>query len=197
MLPIVGTVLSLISMSVEAQRLRWTPELGLESRVFFSAPQFEDQFAGVQNSLIMTGDLQWVSADRRTRVAVEPFLRVDSRDSERTYADIREASLFRRFGEWDMLAGVTQVFWGVAESRNVVDVINQFDTVEDFDQGEKLGQLSLRLGRRTSVGRVEAFYLPFFRKQRLPGRDGPQLKQQHFEKERYILHRLTENYAQD
>ncbi|MEO1080312.1 MAG: hypothetical protein AAFY29_12215 [Pseudomonadota bacterium] len=171
-LPIVVAVLSLISISVEAQRLRWTPELGLESRVFFSAPQFEDQFAGVQNSLIMTGDLQWVSADRRTRVAVEPFLRVDSRDSERTYADIREASVFRRFGEWDLLAGVTQVFWGVAESRNVVDVINQFDTVEDFDQGEKLGQPALRLGRRTRVGRVEAFYLPFFRKQRLPGRDG-------------------------
>ncbi|MEM1191605.1 MAG: hypothetical protein AAGI72_23940 [Pseudomonadota bacterium] len=144
----------------------------MESRGFFDDPQFEDQFAGAQSAVILTGNLQWTSGDRSVRAAFEPFLRLDSRDSKRSYADLREASVTRRSGEWDILAGVTRVFWGVAESRNVVDVINQFDSVEDFDQGEKLGQPTLRLGRRLPFGRVEAYYLPYFREQRLPGPTG-------------------------
>lgn len=155
-----------------AQTLRVTPEVAVEARLFPESPQFDDQLETLQPSLILTGDLRWTSKERHTRILFEPFVRLDGQDNERTYGDIREASVTRRFGEWDLLLGVTQVFWGVAESRNIVDVINQFDTVEDFDQGEKLGQPAIRVGRRTDIGRFQAYYLPFFREQILPGRDG-------------------------
>ena len=158
--------------AASAQSVRISPEVAVEGRFFFEDPQFPGQLDNFQGNLILTGDARWTSRDRDTRILFEPFLRLDTEDGERTYADIREASIARRFGDWDVLFGVTQVFWGVAESRNVVDIINTFDTIEDFDQGEKLGQPALRIGKRTDIGRFEAYYLPFFREQIFPGEDG-------------------------
>ena len=155
-----------------AQSFRISPQVGVEGRFFFESPQFPDQFETFQGNLILTGDARWTSQDRDTRILFEPFLRLDTEDNERTYFDIREASIARRFGDWDVLVGATQVFWGVAESRNVVDIVNTFDTIEDFDQSEKLGQPAIRIGRRTDIGRFEAYYLPFFREQIFPGEDG-------------------------
>lgn len=156
-----------------AQTPDFRPEVGAELRVFASDPQFADQFETAQGALILTGEGSWRSRDRDTRVLFEPFVRIDGQDAARTYADLREASLSHRIDQdWDVLVGVSQVFWGVAESRNVVDVINQFDTVEDIDEGEKLGQLLLRLTRRSDVGTFEVYYLPFFRERPFPGPDG-------------------------
>ena len=155
-----------------AQSLRITPEVAVEGRVFFDEPQFGDQFDDFQGGLVLGGDLRWTSKDRNMRILFEPYVRLDAEDDERTYADVREASLSRRFGDWDVLVGVSQVFWGVAESRNVVDIINQFDTIEDFDQGEKLGQPMARVSRRTDIGTFEVYYLPFFREQIFPGDNG-------------------------
>lgn len=158
--------------SAHAQSWRVSPEAALETRLFVEEPAFPEQLDTVQAALILTGDARWTSSDRNRRVLIEPYVRLDSADTERTYVDLREASMSWRAGDWDVLAGVSQVFWGVAESRNVVDIINQFDAIEDFDEGEKLGQPMLRVSRRTDVGSFEAFYLPFFRERRFPGADG-------------------------
>lgn len=155
-----------------AQSLRITPQVAAEGRIFFEDPQFADQFESFQGGLILGGDLRWTSGDRNTRILFEPYVRLDTEDNERTYADIREASISRRLGDWNVLIGVGQVFWGVAESRNVVDIVNQFDTIEDFDQGEKLGQPMVRVSKRTNIGTLEGYYLPFFREQLFPGQAG-------------------------
>ncbi|MEL6361962.1 MAG: hypothetical protein AAFR21_12840 [Pseudomonadota bacterium] len=167
-----GGLLPAALSPASAQSLRVTPEVAVEGRFFFDEPQFPGQFENFQGGLILGGDLRWTSKDRNTRILFEPYVRLDTEDGERTYADIREASVSRRMGDWNVLVGVSQVFWGVAESRNVVDVINQFDTIEDFDQGEKLGQPMVRLSKRTDIGTFEAYYLPFFREQLFPGGDG-------------------------
>ncbi|MEM9897803.1 MAG: hypothetical protein AAF742_00315 [Pseudomonadota bacterium] len=169
---ICGGLLPAAFSPTAAQSLRITPEVAAEGRFFFDDPQFADQFDNFQGGLILGGDLRWTSKDRNTRILFEPYIRLDTEDDERTYADIREASIARRFGDWNVLVGVSQVFWGVAESRNVVDIINQFDTIEDFDQGEKLGQPMVRISKRTDIGTFEAYYLPFFREQLFPGEDG-------------------------
>lgn len=156
-----------------AQRFDVNPEVSFEARVFAEDPQFPYQFETVQGGLILSGEAQWRSRDRDTRLLFEPYIRLDSEDDERTYIDIREASFSREINrDWDVLIGISQVFWGVAESRNVVDIINQFDTVEDFDEGEKLGQPMIRVTRRGDFGTLEAYYLPFFRERQFPGQQG-------------------------
>ncbi|MEO1039591.1 MAG: hypothetical protein AAFX09_08595 [Pseudomonadota bacterium] len=156
-----------------AQSVDLRPEAGVELRAFANDPQFADQLETLQGSLILTGEARWRSHDRDTRVVVEPFVRLDSADEERTYFDLREASLSREINrEWDILLGVSEVFWGRTESRNVVDVINQIDAVEDVDESEKLGQPMIRVSRRGNIGTIDAFYLPYFRERRFPGAEG-------------------------
>lgn len=166
-------VMLLCVIPIAAVAFDFRPELGIESRFFLNGPAFPEQDDSIQASMILSGEGRWRSSDRDTRILFEPFVRIDSVDDERSYVDIREASISHEINrDWDVLVGVSQVFWGVAESRNVVDVINQFDTVEDIDEGEKLGQPMIRLTRRSDIGTVELYYLPFFRERRFPGDEG-------------------------
>ncbi|MEO1037860.1 MAG: hypothetical protein AAFX44_20115 [Pseudomonadota bacterium] len=148
------------------------PQISLEARAFAADAQFPDQLDTAQFGVILSGDASWRSDDRRTRFDVEPYLRIDSEDSRRGYVDIRELSVAHDFGEWDLVFGISQVFWGVAESRNVVDVVNQFDTLEGIDEDEKLGQPMLRASRKFGRGNIELLYLPYFREREFPGSDG-------------------------
>ena len=68
------------------------------------------------------------------------FGRVDQHDRNRTHGDIREGFFELFFNEWTLGFGIHKVFWGVTESRHLVDIINQNDLVEDFDNDIKLGQ---------------------------------------------------------
>ncbi|MEM7435994.1 MAG: hypothetical protein AAF436_12635 [Myxococcota bacterium] len=68
------------------------------------------------------------------------FGRVDQHDPKRTHGDIREAFFELFFDAWSFGFGVHKVFWGVTESKHLVDIINQTDLVEDFDADIKLGQ---------------------------------------------------------
>jgi len=174
LLRLLACSLWLLSSSTQANRFSLTPEVGLESRYFPQSPAYAQQFSGVQASLLLNVDGRWVSTDRKQRIKFEPFLRLDSRDAERSHFDLRELNYSQRFGDWDVLLGNGQIFWGVAESRNVVDVINQFDTVENSDETDKLGQPLLRLGKFTDIGRFEAYYLPYFRERTFPGVEGRQ-----------------------
>jgi hypothetical protein len=68
------------------------------------------------------------------------FGRIDQHDRNRTHGDIREGFFELFFDEWTVGFGIHKVFWGVTESRHLVDIINQTDLVEDFDTDIKLGQ---------------------------------------------------------
>lgn len=109
-------------------------------------------------------------------LVLKPFLRWDSADARRTHWDIREAYglFFGEFedSEWELRAGIDKVFWGVAESRHLVDVINQTDLIESPDQEEKLGQPMVHFTWLNDLGAFEAFALPYFRKRTFQGRAG-------------------------
>jgi hypothetical protein len=68
------------------------------------------------------------------------FGRVDQHDRNRTHGDIREGFFELFFDQWTFGFGIHKVFWGVTESKHLVDIINQTDLVEDFDTDVKLGQ---------------------------------------------------------
>jgi hypothetical protein len=100
------------------------------------------------------------------------FGRVDSDDDERTHADIRELSFVHAARDYEVRLGVRKVFWGVTESRHLVDVINQTDFVEDIDNEDKLGQPMINLAWISDFGTWDAFWLPYFRERTFPGEDG-------------------------
>jgi len=64
------------------------------------------------------------------------------------------------------------VFWGVTESRHLVDVINQTDFVEDIDGEDKLGQQMVQLNLQRSWGSLGIFVMPGFRQRTFAGSEG-------------------------
>ena len=165
---------AMISSSALASDFSFTPSVTTEFRYFPESPAYDGQLEYFQPSVYFSGEGRWISKDRKKRLQFEPFLRVDVQDDERSHFDIRELNYSQRFSNFDLLIGNAQIFWGVAESRNVVDVINQFDEVENSDETDKLGQPLIRFGKFTDIGRFEVYYLPYFRERTFPGVDGRQ-----------------------
>lgn len=141
--------------------------VAIESRYFVEGPASNAQIDGLQSSLVLEPEFQFQS-ENGVVWRVAPFLRVDSRDSQRTHSDVREASAEFIEGNWDVLVGVSRVFWGVTESRHLVNVVNQVDVFEGLDEESFLGQPMVRVGVQGSWGRVESFLMTGFRERSTP-----------------------------
>jgi len=113
---------------------------------------------------------EWLEGD--LAFTLTPFLRLDGADDRRTHADLREAKLDWRAGNWSVTAGADFVFWGKTEAVHLVDIVNSADGVESPDLEDKLGQPMLRVAYWSEWGRISAFYLPYFREPSFAGTDG-------------------------
>lgn len=143
---------------LEAQG-RWFPEAGLWPEQTHWDPS-------------LAARIDWQRRFGILDVVIAPFVRWDAVDKERTHADLREASIRFEAADWDWQIGIGQVFWGVAESRHLIDIINQADQVEDIDEEERLGQPMIRASRSGDWGTLDLFVLPWFRERTYPGPHG-------------------------
>jgi len=105
-------------------------------------------------------------------ITITPFVRVDQRDDERTHFDFRELLFGYVADSYELKVGLGKVFWGVAESVNLVDVVNQSDSVEGAGSDDKLGQPMINLLLNGDWGDLELYLLPGFRERTFAGVDG-------------------------
>ena len=91
------------------------------------------------------------------------FLRADNKDNERNHIDLREFYWLPLAGDSELRVGVNTLFWGVTESRHLVDVVNQIDQVEGIDGEDKLGQPMIHLKHYQDWGVIDFLLLPGFR----------------------------------
>lgn len=146
--------------------------VGFEVRGFMDAATLEDQDDRAQFSVFAEPEWEWSDASRSNQVGVTLFGRWDSVDVRRSHVDVREMFWRHIGGDWEVVAGVNRVFWGVTESRHLVNVLNQIDNVENVDEEDFLGQPMVELAMQKDFGRFSAFYLPYFRERTFPGGDG-------------------------
>jgi hypothetical protein len=146
-------------------------ELETEYRYFLEEAQFPDQLDHYPAMAIRPEySLEW--NDGYESINFTGFFRLD-RDDERTHWDIRELYYQKAKNNWELSIGLKKVYWGVAESNHLVDIINQTDAVETFDGEEKLGQPMVQFNYITNgLGTFSAFYLPYHRKRTFPGEKG-------------------------
>ena len=145
--------------------------VAVESRWFPHQAQFPDQFEGAQNSIVL--EPEWdIYINDSQQISFIPFARLDARDNRRTHSDIREAYWLYIQNDWELLLGINRVFWGVTESRHLVNIINQVDQVENIDEEDFLGQPMINLAIQKDYGRFSFFILPYFRERTFPGEDG-------------------------
>jgi len=144
-----------------------------EFRLFTSKPAFPEQDTStLPPSLALEPEYLYEWNDGNDRLTVVPFLRVDAADDERTHADLRELNWLHIGSNWDLRIGLGKVFWGVTESRHLVDIINQTDFVENIDGEDKLGQPMVNLNLLRDWGSLRLFVLPGFRERTFSGREG-------------------------
>lgn len=145
--------------------------IGADARTFFESAQFQGQ-ESANGSIVLQPELYYDWDSSRQSLLFVPFIREDSADSARSHADIRELTWLLAREQWELRIGVRQVFWGVAESNHLVDIINQTDLVENPDGEDKLGQPMVNLALIRPWGTIDLFVLPGFRERTFPGRSG-------------------------
>ena len=142
-----------------------------ETRVFIS-----DSDSGAShhfsNSISLSPELYWEWANEKYTFLFSPFLRIDQKDPDRTHLDIREFTYSINEYDWELRLGLRKLFWGVAESNHLIDVINQSDSVENLDLEDKLGQPMVNLAFIRDWGSIDLFVLPFFRERTFVGVEG-------------------------
>ena len=118
----------------------------------------------------------YVEDDEGRSFTITPFFRYDAGDPDRTHADLREAFLLlygdAGEGEWELRLGVDRVFWGVVESRPLVDIVNQTDLVEQPNEKTKMGQPMVHVTWSGDWGALELFGLTGHRSRTFPGAHG-------------------------
>lgn len=146
-------------------------EIGFEGRLFFQDPRFAGQ-PGANGSISFLPEFYASWDNNNQSLLFVPFARFDQHDPQRTHFDIRELGYIYAASDWELRAGIRKVFWGVAESNHLVDIINQTDFVENIDLEDKLGQTMINLAFIRDWGTVDLFILPGFRERTFPGRKG-------------------------
>lgn len=143
--------------------------IALDSRAFLNKAVHEGQKQGTGVSVIFEPELVMGETEK---IKAVPFVQWDSVDSKRTHQDVRELYYLLERDKFEILAGYSRVFWGVTESRHLVNIINQIDTVVDVDEEDYLGQPMFMFARFTDLGTFRAFVMPYFRTRDYAGRSG-------------------------
>jgi len=167
-----GTGLALglaLAAPAAAQQLEFSGAITAQARGFLGAPVFAGQNPNLyQPSLAFDGraSLDWNGG--ADRLVVAPFARFGPNDGGRNHVDLREAYWLHQGNGWSLTLGIDKVFWGVTESRNLVDIVNQDDVLEDMGGGAKLGQPMVGLSFYGDLGALDIYVLPAFRPREFP-----------------------------
>lgn len=147
-----------------AQDIRFEGEAGFIARTFFKDGALPGQI-GSGTSLIGTLQLG-VTADLSFgRFVGELQASKDDRTGVTDF-DISKAYLEGDIGQMRWLVGSDVVFWGVVESYNPVNIINQRGSFADIAEDQRLGQPMVKLSFDTdNLGTFSLFGLLDFREQ--------------------------------
>jgi len=163
-----GVLLALLLALTPAASAEIRGYFALESRSYLENADYGQD--NQQNSFVF--EPEYYFEGESSLFTAQLFVREDSMDDERSHADIRELSWLYYSDDWELRLGISKVFWGVAESQHLVDIINQTDAVENVDGEDKLGQPMINLTLIRDWGNVDLFVLPYFRERTFTGVDG-------------------------
>jgi len=109
--------------------------------------------------------------DGTVKVMVDANARYNHRDDRRSRGDFNELAVGYFNEHMDITAGILTEFWGVTESRHLVDILNQTNVAENIDEEVKLGQPMMKTQFHHDWGNVQLYWLPVFRERIYPGNE--------------------------
>jgi hypothetical protein len=164
--------LPIVSLTADSASAQATLSISAQASAY-AASTPEHALAGAPLEAAIEFDGRFASEFRNGEIEIDgrPFLRFDP-TGDRSRFDLTEASLTRLDDFWEVSIGMKEIAWGVAESRNPVDGLNQRELVGVADDYRRLGQLSLNLTVMRRWGTIDAFLLPWFRERSFTGHAG-------------------------
>ena len=169
---VLSTFVASFVASSEIKAGELSGNISLEGRYFNSDGAFAGQQKKGGISLSLQPEYKHKWNNDHSQFTFSPFYRWDNQDKERSHADIRQLDYVTSKGDWEFQVGIGKVYWGVAESQHLVDIINQTDAVEGLDGEDKLGQPMFRMSRLSDNGSLDLYVLPYFRERTFVGSKG-------------------------
>lgn len=155
----------------KAESVVFSGDAGVDYRYFVSSPLYSSQVDGQLPEWVFEPELMLRSGDN-TLYRYKGFYRFGSDEGWRDHWDIRELYWLYMGDQIDFTVGIVKVFWGVTESRHLVDVINQSDMYENIDEEQKLGQPAISVSVTKNWGTLSLYWLPYFRARDFSGTKG-------------------------
>lgn len=153
-------------------------DASIEQRLFFNRPSPELPPDKVdsgypypvyhQISLALSPSIYYSPDHSNLEYTVQPFVRLDERDDDRTHFDFRELKAGYVSKEWRASLGFDQVHWGVMENYHLVDIVNQTDYTESPSGEDKLGQPMARFALLLDDAVLETYLLIGYREPLTP-----------------------------
>jgi hypothetical protein len=145
------------------RRATLSGELALEMRAYLESPAYANQDTQrlIPSARFEPRLVTEIPEIGNARLTLQPRLRWDALNHH-SGVDVLEANLLWIGQDWDFVAGIDRRFWGVTESRNPVDILNQIDWVDGPDSQGRLGQPMLNLNRLWPQSQLGLFILPRF-----------------------------------
>ena len=110
--------------------------------------------------------------ERDAKITISAIARYDEKDSERRYIDFQKLKYEQYFENYTFKIGNEIIFWGVNESFNIIDIINQSNLAEDMTGTKKLGQPLLPLAYDNNYGTIDLYLMPYFIERKFPSKNG-------------------------
>lgn len=144
---------------------------GVGTRAFLESPLRPEQVMHTTSVLLRPSvRVQW--SEGAQGLVFEPLLHWEEGDGVRVHFDLRVLAWERAWESAELRVGIRRVFWGVAESQHLVDVVNQRDLAERPNRKEKLGQPMVDVVVQPGWGTLDLYLLPGFRKLQYPSGRG-------------------------
>lgn len=93
---------------------------------------------------------------------LDPYVRFES-DGEMAYADLRQANVSYHSSSWYLSVGFNEIYWGVTETYQPVNVVNQYDTHLGPQVTDKLGQPMVEMRYFPTWGELQLLVMPYHR----------------------------------
>ena len=147
-------------------------ELGINYQYFPSPSDYlKDDFRG-NAELYVAFEYRDNYLQDLITVNIDGYYNYNQRDNNRTLADFNAFSVSYFGNNFDLSAGIMTEFWGVTESKHLVDIINQTNIADDIDEETKLGQPMLNAKLYLDWGSVQVIWMPVFRERIFSSVDG-------------------------
>lgn len=136
-----------------------SPALDLGTRLYDSIEGKKDITADPQLWI----EFDYENSENGLESRFKPIVNLGATNDSIPNFDIQELYIRKAIDNWQITAGMNTLFWGVAESRHLVDIVNQRIPIRSLEGEEKLGEFVGQLDYFTENGQWSLLSLPLFR----------------------------------